>query len=238
MRNADRSRSGWGPWTLGALVLALLAGVAFQADLRESAARFWLVVSEDTRFAPTARERAFAKISVGDSEASVRSLLGAPGLVRRAEPYSVWLYAPDPCPSFIETGVVDSMADYSLTVIRFDEDGRFFDADGQFVRSHSRGASPPMRSWSTGAGCNLLTLGFDEIIALKQADARASDIVGRFGEPQAKFESRAVRWLDYSRPVPGLSPSQLIGSRNFGLLSVAIDESGRVSRTLTEIDED
>ena len=55
--------------------------------------------------------------------------------------------------------------------------------------------------------------------------ARMEDIRKRFGEPQAKYESRVTKWLVYSR-----SPS----STHYRKRWIGIDQQGRVCEKMSE----
>jgi len=212
----------WLWMTFCALAFLLLVAVTAYVGPLALARGLLISITEDTEYAPGYSESAFRGIAVGDTEASVRSALGAPLGETVAVPCLRWLYVPDPQPvsEFEKNGAYPDFR-FSFTTIDFGADGTFADAFGQI--SHGSSSTPlgASGSGSFGDGVNTLSIRNADIEKLKAEKATTQQIEERFGRPQARFESKAVKWLQYSR-----SP----GSKNYRQRLVGIDGDGKVCR--------
>ena len=214
------------PRLLGVLVLIALAVSAFliahtgkKPGVNPLA---WLLfhLNEDTRFAPGYSEQKFYSIKVGDGEALVTNLLGAPLTTWTNEAWTGWAYASGPMPEFASTGELIGDVDYTLFI--FDSSGRVKSAHGQLFGGKQRGILSASSTIIMGDGMNYLKLSNDQIEKLK--GKRFADIEALFGKPTAVRESRAVKTLRYSD-----SPS----SSNYRKRSIGLDATGKV----VEIDD-
>lgn len=207
---------------VGAFAFLLVATIAYIGPL-EVVRGIWISVTEDTEYAPGYTEIAFQKISIGDSEVSVRKALGAPLNEEGTDPSLRWLYTPHPEPvdAFGKEGEYPDVR-FSFTEFSFGEDGTFIGAFGQVSHgSTSTAAGTSTSSIMMGDGANSLSLSDADIEKLKAAKATPAEIEVKFGKPQAVFDSKSVRWLKYSH-----SP----GSKNFRQRAIGIDRAGKVCR--------
>lgn len=223
----DKSKK-WlrGPWIPICVFITLLVGTTAYISPLEIIRGVVIYLSEDTEYAPGYSESAFRQISIGNTETSVKKALGNPLTESYAESYIRWLYAPDPIPEFEEDGEYPDMR-YSFTTIDFAEDGTFVDAFGQI----SHGSSSTLLGTSGSGtiladGGNFLSITNAQIKKLKSEKATSVQIEAKFGKPQAVFESRAVKWLQYSH-----SP----GSKNYRQRLIGIDRDGKVCRKIDAI---
>lgn len=206
-------------------VFALLIGVLLHFGPMNIVANLWVFVFGDTEYVPGYSERAFRGLTTGDSEATVLVALGKPHRSWASEPYTLWLYASDPHPEFAEDGDFPDMR-HSFTSIRFSADGRFVDAFGQISHGSSMSLSGGSASVSFGDGMNTLKLTDAEIAKLKMAGATPPQIEARFGKPRGVFESRVVKWLQYS-----WSP----GSKDYRKRLIGLAHGGAVCRKVSGI---
>lgn len=227
--NSTRPDSGgvgripWGWICSGAVGVLVLAAVIYVGPI-EILRHFVMRLTEDTKYAPGYSERAFQQIAVGDSEASVRTALGAPLLEGKAEPYIRWLYAPDSSPAFEVSGSYPDFR-YSFTAVTFGEDATFVDAFGQISHGSSKGLFGVSGSGSFGDGMNTLGLTQAQIDKLKAEKATMKEIEAKYGKPSATYTSRVARWLQYST-----SP----GSKNYRQRAIGIDREGKVCQKQSE----
>lgn len=213
------------PWIVLGAAIFLLAGIVAYVGPVAILRQVTILLSEDTEYAPGFSERAFRKIQLGDTEATVRATLGAPLRIDDAKPYVSWLYGPAPAPEFEADGTYPDVR-FSFTAIRFDENGTFDGAFGQISRRSGTSLLGASATVSIGDGANTLSLTKAEVEKLKAAKTTPGQIAARFGKPQASFESRVAKWLVYSR-----SP----GSRNYRQRLIGTDRDGNVCRKVSEI---
>jgi hypothetical protein len=207
------------------LIVALLLWVVLRNGPVKTLRGVIVALSEDTAYAPGFSESAFREIAIGATETSVRAALGAPLSEAAVEPYTGWLYAPNPQPEFATTGSLPDSR-FSYTCIRFGEGGRFNDAFGQIANGSSTGPFSASGSCAIGDGINTLSLTDADIATLKAERATPEQIEARFGKPRSVFESRVARWLHYSR-----SP----GSTHYRQRFIGIDRDGKVCRKVSEV---
>jgi hypothetical protein len=210
----------WG-WMLGAVVLAvaavsaLLMGRTGKSKAGGPLASLFFWLGEDTRFAPGYSERKFSSIKVGDGEARVANLLGAPLQTWTNEPWTGWLYASGPVPGFSLTGEINEEVDFTL--FTFDSSNRVRSVQGQVFGGKQRGMLSASTTIMIGDGMNFLKLSNDQIREL--TGKGFAEIEALFGKPTTVRESRAVRLLRYSD-----SPS----SKNYRKRSIGVDAKGQV----------
>lgn len=178
----------------------------------------------DTEYASVYSEKHFSGIAIGDDENQVLKKLGEPLNTSETTPYTSWLYTTGPIEPFTVNGDwPDSRC--SFTAIRFDEDGKFVDAFGQVVGELKSGLLFSSVTGSFGDGENSLSLSNARSAELKKAGATPAQVRTQFGEPDAVFESSAIKWLRYSH-----SP----GSTHYQLRMIAIDGNGKVCQKRSE----
>jgi hypothetical protein len=210
----------WG-WVLGAFVLTgaavaalLLARTGKGKELGPLASLLFRL-SEDTRFAPGYSERKFYSIKVGDGEARVTNLLGAPLQTWTNEPWTGWLYASGPVPEFSLTGEIKAEVDFTL--FTFDRSNRVRNVHGQVFGGKQGGILSASTTIMTGDGMNFLKLSNDRMREL--TGKGFAEIEALFGKPTTVRASRAVRLLRYSD-----SPA----SKNYRKRSIGVDAQGQV----------
>ncbi|MFO1486356.1 MAG: hypothetical protein U1F71_23540 [Verrucomicrobiaceae bacterium] len=144
---------------------------------------------EGTRFAPGYSDKAFYSIKLGDDEAAVTKLLGAPlsswtndtqilGLTHIGQaiggnpaqkfpngPRTHWAYASGPMPAFSSQGRLEDEVDY--TVFAFDGSGRVEEVFGQVVSAKQVGVLSAGATVTAGDGLNFLKLSNAQIAMLK-----------------------------------------------------------------------
>ena len=212
------------------LVISVVAVIAITAVIHPSKMLghgFMLFANQfltDTEYAPGYSEIHFSGILIGDDENQVLKKLGEPLNVSETTPYTSWLYTTGPVETFRENGDWPDSR-YSFTAIRFDENGKFADAFGQVTDEVKSGLLSSSGTVSFGDGENCLSLSNAKIAELKKTGATPSQIRTQFGEPDAVFESRAIKWLRYSH-----SP----GSTHYQLRMIAIDRDGKVCQKRNE----
>jgi hypothetical protein len=215
--DVKRKMTRWLPrsWpTFAAMgVLPLLFGAMFVVGPKNALQRLVFSLLEDTGYAEGYSEHAFQSIQVGDTEASVRTALGAPIREVAVEPHTCWLYARDPQPEFVVTGA--ARADSSYTVIQFGENGTFRQTIGQIS------TGPGSGSISFGPGINTLSVTPARAKKWLAEEATKQQIEGTLGKPRETFESRTSKWLLYSH-----SPS----STHYRLRRIGIGRDGKVSK--------
>ena len=182
-------------------------------------------ISNDTEYAPGYSSKKFKQVKIGNAESDVLKLLGKPIKERSAVGYTYLLYAPRSVPEFEQTGDFTGSVDY--TMILLDLDGKLTDIYGQkYLGSTSSGAFSNIQvTMRLGDGENYLGIKKTDIDALKAANADRAAIEAKYGKPVGEFTSEVTRWLHYSR-----SPS----SSDYLLRRIGLDDSGKVSRILSE----
>lgn len=175
----------------------------------------------DTEYGSSFDEHRFAALPLGADEAEVRAALGAPLDDRSSLPETRWLYVDgadvDVVSTFASCGNCEGMV--SHTIVCFDGEGRFVDVTGQLVVEAGAGTGQVLVDGSRRNGNNSLHLGASRIEALKREGATQADVEVRLGQPAARYESRAVRVLRFTR-----SPS---GTHHF-VREIGLDAQGRV----------
>ncbi len=183
---------------------------------------------EDTSYSSGYSESSFQQIVIGDTEGSVRAALGTPLSESIVEPFVRWLYVPDSAvdvvPGFQADGRFPDMR-FSFTSIEFDAQGTFVDAIGQISDGSSSVLIGPSASTSFGDALNTLSITKAEIEKLKAEGATYSDVAAKFGKPNAVFESRVAKWLQYSHSPRGTHYRQRL---------IGIDEHGKVCRKVDD----
>jgi hypothetical protein len=223
-------RAKW-PWLLGLaalLITAMLVLVMFKSAQSGRSkglnplARLLFRFNEGTRFAPGYSEKAFYSIKLGDDEATVTKLLGAPlltwtndtqilGLTHMGQalggnppqifpngPRTHWAYASGPMPAFSSKGRLEDEVDY--TVFAFDGSGRVEEVFGQVVSAKQVGVLSAGATVSAGDGLNFLKLSNAQIAMLKGKGF--AEIEASFGKPTAVRESQPLKMLSYSGDSP------------------------------------
>jgi len=223
-------RAEW-PWLLGLaalLITAMLVLVMFKSAQSGRSkglnplARLLFGLNEGTRFAPGYSDKAFYSIKLGDDEATVTKLLGAPLLTWTNDtrilsvahdmqalngnppqmfpngPRTHWAYASGPIPAFSSQGRLEDDVDY--TVFTFDGSGRVEEVFGQVVSAKQVGFLSAGATVSTGDGLNFLKLSNAQIAMLKGKGF--AEIEASFGTPTAVRESQPLKMLSYSGDSP------------------------------------
>lgn len=211
------------------------ASSAKQADSKPTAREGALLealkfATEDTEYAPGYAEKKFQAIKIGETIESVETKLGIPLNVKPATPYTLWLYAPTEYPEFSDHGAYPSI-DRACNVITFDGDGVFRQAHGQLAGNVSQAKENGNVLVTSGQfsldGTSPGPLGITNEMSKRWKEDKASrdEIRKRFGEPRAKYVTRATKWLVYSR-----SPS----GGDYRKRMVGIDDKGRVCEKKSE----
>lgn len=182
------------------------------------------MLSEDTEYAPGYTEQAFNSLKIGQTVEDVESKLGKPLRSKTNVPLSRWLYAPEVPKDFESNGHYPSM-EKECNVITFDKDGVFLESHGQSAGTIDR----PDRDGNVMIISGLMSpdgvtpgpLGITRQVRdeLKNTKISSTAFLERFGPPQAKYITRAVKWMVYSH-----SPS----GGDYRQRMVGIDEDGRV----------
>lgn len=235
-------RAKW-HWPLGLtalLITAILVLVMFKSAQSGRSKGLnplaWLifVLNEGTRFAPGYSDKTFYSIKLGDDEATVTKLLGAPlstctnntqiqGLTHVGQaidgnppqmlpngPRTYWAYASGPMPAFSSEGRLEDEVDY--TIFAFDGSGRVEEVFGQVVSAKQVGVLSAGATVSTGDGLNFLKLSNAQIAMLKGKGF--AEIEASFGKPTAVRESQPLKMLNYSDASP---PSSSYRKRIIGI---------------------
>lgn len=221
--NVKKTKYAWVSVSLvfaGALALGILI-----AGPRNVLMNTFLLISEDTEYAPGYSLKAFRSLEVGLSEAQTRAALGDPLEQRSVEAYTQWLYSPDPNLKYNASGIVDAV-NPSYTEFRFDAEGLLTDIIGAIAINGTNNGLGGSFRLMVGPGVNTLSIPAEEIEALKGKASPTSAVRERFGAPQSIFESRVTHWLLYSR-----SPS----GGNYRQRAVGIDADGNICAINDEI---
>lgn len=205
----------------GVLGLACVVAVVGPTKLLQHA---FLLLGEDTAYAPGYSEKAFQEVQIGSSKEAVVAHLGNPLREDSAAPHTLWIYSPTPQASFKTSGQPDAMSTY--TVFKFGTNGVLTDVYGQVLESSEKGLFGVQTTISMGNGSNSLSLTRKQIDALTTAGITPEAIEARFGAPQAQFNTQVSTWLIYSH-----SP----GSKDYRLRWIGVDSAGKVSRKRSEI---
>lgn len=221
-------RAKW-PWLLGLAALLITAMLVMFKSAQSGRskglnplARLLFGLNEGTRFAPGYSDKAFYSIKLGDDEATVTKLLGAPlltwtndtqilGLTHVGQalggnplqkfpngPRTHWAYASGPMPVFSAKGRLEDQVDY--TVFAFDGSGRVEEVFGQVVSAKQVGVLSAGATVSAGDGLNFLKLSNAQIAMLKGKGF--AEIEASFGKPTAVRESQPLKMLSYSGDSP------------------------------------
>jgi hypothetical protein len=160
--------------------------------------------SFDTQYAPGYTENAFKSVKLGDSEETVKSLLGEPLSSYDSKPYVLWVYSAESQPDFPKAGIASG----THTTVTLERGA---------VTAISGRRQTSAHSFTYGQGHGFLAMTRQEIDGLKGCSPE--QFKQKYGPPRAVYEYKAFRVLRYSR-----SPS----SSNYRLRTIGLDAEGKV----------
>lgn len=209
------------PVVLLLILLALFLGLSGWLLLRGGSGgslilNAFFYFSEETRYADGYSHENFYSVQVGDDEARVRELLGAPLSDWGTEPRLGWVYSDGRIPAYEERGFLPGRR--SFTEFSFGPSGTVRQVFGQIHKAEESGFLSTSNSISFGAGQNYLGLSDERIEELK--GKTMAEIEALFGKPASTFRSDVVIWLQYSD-----SPT----STDYRQRLIGLDATGRVA---------